>query len=181
MAFAGGELRIALVTAHLPLSAVPAAVTTPSVLHTVRTAWRALREDLGIAQPRIGICGLNPHAGEQGLLGREELEQIGPAVSVLQDEGVDARGPLGAEAAFLAARAGELDLVVAMYHDQGLAPLKAVDFGRSVNWTLGLPIVRVSVDHGTAMELVGTGRADPSSMVSAIELAGAILEQRGVA
>jgi 4-hydroxythreonine-4-phosphate dehydrogenase len=178
MAFAGGRFRVALVTAHLPLSEVPLAITPERVLYTVRTAARALQQDLGIEAPRLGLCGLNPHAGEQGLLGREDQENIAPAVEALRLEGFDARGPMGAESAFLAARQGELDMVVAMYHDQGLAPLKAVDFGRSVNWTLGLPILRVSVDHGTALDLVGTGRADPSSMVSAIQLAREILALR---
>lgn len=178
MAFAGGDLRVALVTVHVPLARVPALVTAERVLHTARTAGRALREDLGIARPRLAICGLNPHAGESGLLGREEIEQIGPAADQLRAEGWEALGPVSAETAFLEARAGRVDLVVAMYHDQGLAPLKAVDFGRSVNWTLGLPIVRTSVDHGTADALVGTGRADPASMVAALRLAREIAGRR---
>jgi 4-hydroxythreonine-4-phosphate dehydrogenase len=178
MGFVGGSLRVVLVTTHIPLSEVPAAITRERVRDTVRTAVKSLRRDLGMASPRVGVCGLNPHAGEQGLLGYEDLEQIAPAVEDLRGEGLDCRGPLGAESAFLAAGAGQLDLVVAMYHDQGLAPLKAVDFGRSVNWSMGLPILRVSVDHGTADALVGTGRADPSSMVSAIQLARQILSHR---
>ncbi|MCB9663148.1 MAG: 4-hydroxythreonine-4-phosphate dehydrogenase PdxA [Alphaproteobacteria bacterium] len=178
MAFTGGELRVALVTVHLPLARVPAAVTSEGVLHTVCRAHEALRDQLGLPAPRLVVCGLNPHAGDDGLLGREELEVIGPAVRAARAQGVDARGPVSAEAAFLDARAGRADLVVAMYHDQGLAPLKAVDFGRSVNWTLGMPIVRTSVDHGTADDLVGTGRADPSSMVAALELASQLADVR---
>lgn len=171
MAFVGGSLRVALVTTHIPLSAVSEAVTPELVLHTVRVAADALREQLGIEAPRLAVCGVNPHAGDEGLLGHEDREQVEPAVRAARQSGIDARGPMSAEAAFLAARRGEVDLVVAMYHDQGLAPLKAVDFGRSVNWTLGLPIIRTSVDHGTAYDLVGTGRADSSSAEAAIRLA----------
>lgn len=171
MAFVGGRFGVALVTVHLPLSAVPAAVTTDAVLHVGQVAARAWRDQLGMAAPRIGVCGLNPHAGEQGMLGREEIEQIAPACERLRAEGWTIQGPISAETAMMEAMAGRLDLVLAMYHDQGLAPLKAVDFGRTVNWTLGLPIHRTSVDHGTADHLVGTGKADPSSMGAAIDLA----------
>jgi len=169
MAFVGGGVRVALVTVHIPLSAVPAAVTFDAVLHTLRTADRALRTQLGLAAPRLAVCGLNPHAGDGGVLGREELEVIGPACDAARAEGIDARGPVSAETAFLDPASS--DLVVAMYHDQGLVPLKRVDFGRSVNWTLGLPIVRTSVDHGTADDLVGTGRARSDSMEAALRLA----------
>jgi 4-hydroxythreonine-4-phosphate dehydrogenase len=178
MAFTGGDLRVALVTVHLALSAVPALVRAPRIERVIAVAAQALRQDLGIAEPRLLVCGLNPHAGEQGLLGREEIEHIAPAVRAACAAGIDARGPVSAESAFLAARRGEADLVVAMYHDQGLAPLKAVDFGRSVNWTLGLPIVRTSVDHGTADELVGTGSADPASFAAALRLAADIARRR---
>ncbi len=171
MAFVGGSVRVALVTVHLPLRAVPDALTTERVAHTVRTADRALRSQLGLTAPRLAVCGLNPHAGDEGLLGREEIDIIEPAVAALRADGIDARGPVSAETAFRWAVAGETDLVVAMYHDQGLAPLKALDFGRSVNWTLGLPIVRTSVDHGTAYDVAWTGAADPTSMRSALELA----------
>ena len=181
MAFAGGDLRVALVTVHLPLALVPGALTRAGVAHTARTAARALHHDLGLPAPRLAICGLNPHAGEGGLLGREEIDTIGPACADLRAEGWSIVGPVSAETAFLEARAGRVDLVVAMYHDQGLAPLKAVDFGRSVNWTLGLPIVRTSVDHGTADDLVGTGRADPASMSAAIRLAEQIIARRAAA
>lgn len=167
MAFVGGALQVALVTVHLPLRRVPDALTEAGVLHTLRAVHAAPAPRRG----RIAVCGLNPHAGDEGLLGDEEARVIGPAVAAAQREGVDAIGPISAEAAFRAAVAGEVAWVVAMYHDQGLAPLKAVDFGRSVNWTLGLPILRTSVDHGTAYDRVGTGQADPGSMIAAWTLA----------
>ena len=172
MAFVGGRLRVALVTTHIPLSAVPEAITPEGVLHTVVTAANALEVQLGLQQPRVVVCGVNPHAGDGGLLGHEDEERVRPGVQRARESGIDAVGPMSAGAAFLAARRGEADLVVAMYHDQGLAPLKAVDFGRCVNWTLGLPLIRTSVDHGTAYDLVGTGRADWSSAAAAIDLAG---------
>ena len=171
MAFAGGRMRVALVTVHIPLSAVPSAITVERVRYVVRTAHAALRKDLGIAKPRLVVCGLNPHAGEDGELGREELEVIGPACEAERAEGRDVLGPISAEAAVRMGADGRADLVVAMYHDQGLAPLKLLDFGDSVNWTLGLPIIRTSVDHGTADDIAGTGTADPSSMHAAIRLA----------
>jgi 4-hydroxythreonine-4-phosphate dehydrogenase len=178
MAFAGGKVRVALVTAHIPLVEVKDSVTEARVLHVVRTAANALRHDLGVPEPRIAVCGLNPHAGEGGVLGVTDIEQIGPACMILRQEGWDVHGPMSAETAFMGALRKEFDLVVAMYHDQGLVPLKVIDFGRSVNWTLGLPIVRTSVDHGTACDLVGTGRADPSSMQAAIRLAVEIVKRR---
>lgn len=179
MAFVGGELRVALVTTHIPLMEVGAALDRADIARVVHTAAAALRDDLGLAAPRIAVCGLNPHAGEDGLLGREELDTIGPACDDLRGGGLPVLGPVSAETAFLQARLGAIDLIVAMYHDQGLAPLKAVDFGRSVNWTLGLPMVRTSVDHGTADALVGTGTADPASMRAALRLAREIVDRRG--
>lgn len=178
MAFVGGELRVALVTTHIPLMEVGAALKAADIERVVRTAEVALRADLGLEAPRVVVCGLNPHAGEDGLLGTEELDIIGPACDRLRAAGMGVDGPVSAETAFLAARQGRADLIVAMYHDQGLAPLKAVDFGRSVNWTLGLPIVRTSVDHGTADALVGTGTADPASMQAALRLARRIVARR---
>lgn len=178
MAFAGGDLRVALVTTHMPLMSVGAALTVERIAETVRISHRALTGDLGLEAPRIAVCGLNPHAGEGGLLGREEIETIGPACDLLRAEGIDVLGPVSAETAFLQAQLRRVEMVVAMYHDQGLAPLKAVDFGRSVNWTLGLPIIRTSVDHGTADHLVGTGEADPSSMGAALGLAERVLRRR---
>jgi 4-hydroxythreonine-4-phosphate dehydrogenase len=126
-------------------------------------------EQLGLPRPRLAVCGLNPHAGDGGVLGREEIEIIAPACEAARAEGIEVWGPVSAETAFC--EADRSDVVVAMYHDQGLAPLKRTDFGRSVNWTLGLPIVRTSVDHGTADALVGTGQASPASMEAAIRLA----------
>lgn len=169
MAFVGGSVRVALVTVHHALRDVPALVTEARVLRTLRVVDRALRAQLGLAAPRIAVCGLNPHAGEAGLLGREELDHIEPAVRRARAEGIDATGPVSAEAAFMHPETS--DLIVAMYHDQGLVPLKRVDFGRTVNWTMGLPIVRTSVDHGTADELVGTGRARSDSLQAALTLA----------
>ena len=178
MAFTGSTMRVALVTTHLPLADVPSAVTSAMVEHTVRTAHRALIDDLGLEAPRLYVCGLNPHAGEDGELGKTEKTVIAPVIERLRGEGMSVEGPICAEAAFMTAARGEVDMVVAMYHDQGLVPLKVVDFGRSVNWTLGLPIIRTSVDHGTADALVGTGNADPSSMQAAIRLAMDIVRRR---
>ncbi len=174
MAFVGGSVRVALVTVHLPLREVADALTVPRIVATVRTAHEALVAQLGLASPRLLVCGLNPHAGDEGLLGREELDVVEPAVAACRAEGLDAVGPVSAETAFRQALHGQGDMVVAMYHDQGLAPLKALEAvseGGSVNWTLGLPIVRTSVDHGTADDIAGKGIADERSMVAAIELA----------
>ncbi len=184
MAFVGGAVRVALVTVHLPLREVADAVTTERVLHTIRTADGALRGQLGLSTPRLAVCGLNPHAGDGGLLGHEDASVIAPAVAAAHAIGIEARGPVSSESAFRMAVAGTVDLVVAMYHDQGLAPLKSLDVRRgphagtdgppvssSVNWTLGLPIVRTSVDHGTADDIAGQGLADPSSMRAALALA----------
>ncbi len=169
MAFVGGGVRVALVTVHHALRDVPALITAARVAATLRVVDRALRTQLGLSTPRIAVCGLNPHAGEAGLLGREELDEIGPAIATARAEGVLAHGPVSAEEAFMHPESA--DLILAMYHDQGLAPLKRVDFGHTVNWTMGLPIVRTSVDHGTADALVGTGRARAESMIAALALA----------
>lgn len=171
MAFAGGSVRVALVTTHIPLVDVDQQISPGRVRRVVEVAHAALRQELGIETPRIALCGVNPHAGEGGLIGRIEVDTLGPMANELRAEGINVVGPISAEAAFMEAARGEFDLVVAMYHDQGLVPLKVLDFGRSVNWTLGLPIVRTSVDHGTADALVGTGTADHGSMVAAIQLA----------
>ena len=144
------------------------AVSQAAVEHVLRTVSAASRTQLGLHAPRIAVCGLNPHAGDGGLLGREEIDHIAPAVKQAVADGIDARGPVSAEAAFRQAADGKVDWVIAMYHDQGLAPLKLVDFGRSVNWTLGLPMIRTSVDHGTADDIAGQGIADPSAMLAAI-------------
>ncbi len=171
MAFAGKRFCTSLVTAHLPLAAVPAAISEERVLNTLRQSHAFLQRYRGQGAPRLVVCGLNPHAGEGGVLGSEEVEVIRPACEVARDEGIDVLGPLSAEAAFRLHAGGGADLVVAMYHDQGLAPLKLVEFGDLVNVTLGLPLVRTSVDHGTAMDIAGEGIADPRSMVAALGLA----------
>lgn len=171
MAFVGRRLRVVLATVHLPLREVPGALDQAGLLHAMRTAHAALRRDLGVPEPILAVCGLNPHAGDAGLIGREEIEIIGPTCDLLRVEGLDVRGPMSAETAARDAAEGRADLLVAMYHDQGLIPLKLLDFGHAVNWTLGLPIVRTSVDHGTADDIAGRGIADPGSMVAAIALA----------
>ncbi len=178
MAFAGGSIRVALVTTHIPLDEVTEAITPDRVEYVLRASHAALQVDLGIADPLMAVCGLNPHAGESGKLGGTEQRVVGPVVERLKREGMRLVGPMSAETAFMEARKGAYDLVVAMYHDQGLVPLKVLDFGQSVNWTLGIPIVRTSVDHGTADALVGTGKADHASMMSAIRLALRIVENR---
>ena len=171
MMLVGGGLRVALATTHLPLAKVPGAITRESLGLTLDVLDRDLRERFGIARPHIAVAGLNPHAGESGLLGREEIDVIGPAIEAARERGIDADGPWPADTLFVPARAKGLDAILAMYHDQGLAPLKYASFGHGVNVTLGLPLVRTSVDHGTALDLAGTGRAEPDSMLAAIELA----------
>ncbi len=178
MAFVGGELRVALVTVHVPLRRVPDLLTPGHILHVLQTCHTALQRDLGIERPRLLVCGLNPHAGDGGALGTEEITAISPAVDQARARGIEAIGPISAEAAFMKARQDGGDMVIAMYHDQGLAPLKAIDFGRSVNWTLGLPIIRTSVDHGTADDLVGRNLADEASMVAALTHAHRLATQR---
>ncbi len=175
MAFVGGSVRVALVTVHHALRDVPALITEARVYRTLETVDRALRGQLGLARPRIAVCGLNPHAGEGGLLGREELDEIAPAIARARQAGIDVSGPISAEEAFM--HPDGCDLILAMYHDQGLAPLKRVDFGRTVNWTMGLPIVRTSVDHGTADALVGTGLARSDSMEAALRLCDQLSRQ----
>ncbi|HTH49831.1 MAG TPA: 4-hydroxythreonine-4-phosphate dehydrogenase PdxA [Candidatus Limnocylindria bacterium] len=163
-------LRVALATTHLPLKDVAAALTVEGVAQAIELAAEACAR-LGLARRRIGVCGLNPHAGEGGKMGREEIEVIAPAVVLARSRGVDCHGPAAADTLFHRVFLGDFDAVVAMYHDQGLVPLKMVAFDNGVNWTLGLPFVRTSPDHGTAYDLVGQGRADPSSMEAAIQLA----------
>jgi 4-hydroxythreonine-4-phosphate dehydrogenase len=174
-ATASGPLRVALTTTHIPLSAVPAAITEALLLRTVRIVADDLVAKFRIARPRIAVCGLNPHAGEGGYLGREEIEIIAPALVALRAEGIDVAGPLPADTVFVPTKTGEFDCVVAMYHDQGLPVLKHASFGHGVNVTLGLPIVRTSVDHGTALDLAadsaGARSADPGSMFAAVDLA----------
>jgi 4-hydroxythreonine-4-phosphate dehydrogenase len=171
----GGWLRVALATTHLPLSAVPAAITRDGLTRTLHTVAAELVAKFGIAAPRIAVCGLNPHAGEGGYLGREDIEIIEPAIAALRRGAIDVVGPVPADTVFVPATAQRFDCIVAMYHDQGLPALKAASFGHGVNVTLGLPIVRTSVDHGTALDLATDGAkarsADPGSMFAAMELA----------
>jgi 4-hydroxythreonine-4-phosphate dehydrogenase len=171
MMLTAGDLRVALVTTHLPLAEVPAAITVDRVQRTLEIIDRDLRDRLGIDRPRLLVCGLNPHAGEGGHLGREEIEVIQPVISRLVEAGVEALGPLPADTAFTRDRLAQADVVVAMYHDQGLPVLKYAGFGQAVNVTLGLPIIRTSVDHGTALDIAGTGRAEPGSLLAAITMA----------
>lgn len=168
MMLANPVLRVALLTTHLPLRAVADAVTDAALERALRILQNALTRDFGIAAPRIAVLGLNPHAGEDGQLGREELEIMRPALDRLRAEGMRLDGPLPADTAFLPARLRDTDAVLAIYHDQGLPVLKHADFANAVNITLGLPYPRVAVDHGTALDLAGTGLADPSSLFAAI-------------
>lgn len=171
MMLVGDRLRVALATTHLPLSQVPAAITRESLASTLRILHADLVRRFGIASPRILVAGLNPHAGEGGHLGREEIEVLGPVLDALRAEGLRLEGPLPADTLFHPARLADADCVLAMYHDQGLPVLKYASFGRGVNVTLGLPFIRTSVDHGTALERAGTGEVDPGSLIAAIELA----------
>ncbi|MBK1723339.1 4-hydroxythreonine-4-phosphate dehydrogenase PdxA [Thiocystis violacea] len=172
------ELRVALATTHLPLSEVSRAITRPHLTRVVEILHRDLRDTFGIADPRVLVCGLNPHAGEGGHLGREELEVIEPVLALLRERGWNLVGPLPADTAFVPDRLAQADAVLAMYHDQGLPVLKHLGFGRAVNVTLGLPIIRTSVDHGTALDLAGTAKADLGSLSAAVEMASAMVQHR---
>ena len=171
MMLATHGLRVALVTTHLPLKDVAAAITPERLSRVTRILAHDLRTKFGIAQPRILVCGLNPHAGEGGHLGREEIEVIEPALQQLRGEGIDLIGPLPADTLFTPKHLEHCDAVLAMYHDQGLPVLKYEGFGAAVNVTLGLPIIRTSVDHGTALDLAGSGRIDSGSLQVALQTA----------
>ena len=171
MMLASPNLRVALVTTHLPLSGVSGAITAERLQATLAVLHDDLRTRFGIDSPRIMVLGLNPHAGEDGVLGREEIEIVQPLLRSLAEQGLEVSGPVPADTAFTPRRLRSCDAVLAMYHDQGLPPIKALAFGETVNVTLGLPIVRTSVDHGTALDLAGSGRADPESMYHAAQLA----------
>ncbi|NKB46528.1 MAG: 4-hydroxythreonine-4-phosphate dehydrogenase PdxA [Legionellales bacterium] len=171
MMLAADELRVALVTTHLPLVKVPSAITGELIIETVHIVQRALQQQFHIKHPRLLVCGLNPHAGEQGHLGGEELAVISPALHTLQQAGIAVTGPLPADTIFAAHHLANADVVIAMYHDQGLPVVKYHSFGHAVNVTLGLPIIRTSVDHGTALDLAGSGNADPGSLLAAVNLA----------
>jgi 4-hydroxythreonine-4-phosphate dehydrogenase len=171
MMLTGGGMRVALATTHLALRAVPDAITAELLESVLRIIQRDLTRRFGIAHPHILVAGLNPHAGEDGYLGREEIEVMIPVLNKLRAEGINISAPLPADTLFTPQRLTQCDCVLTMYHDQGLPVLKHASFGRGVNVTLGLPIIRTSVDHGTALELAGTGRADVGSLLEAIQMA----------
>jgi 4-hydroxythreonine-4-phosphate dehydrogenase len=171
MLLAAPGMRVALATTHLPLKHVSAAITVESLCAIAAIMDADLRKWWGIQTPRIAVCGLNPHAGEGGYLGDEEIKVIQPAIKLMRERGIQASGPLPADTAFVPQMLAACDAVLAMYHDQGLPVIKHAGFDKTVNITLGLPIVRTSVDHGTALDLAGTGRADPGSLASAIRVA----------
>lgn len=171
MMLVGGGMRVALATTHLPLTQVSAAITADSLSTTIRILHHDLVHKFGIAQPRIYVAGLNPHAGENGYLGMEEIDTINPVLDHLRGEGMQLIGALPADTMFSQKNLSQADAFLAMYHDQGLAVLKHASFGEGVNITLGLPIIRTSVDHGTALDIAGSGKADLGSMLSAIQLA----------
>ncbi|MEZ4601259.1 MAG: 4-hydroxythreonine-4-phosphate dehydrogenase PdxA [Syntrophotaleaceae bacterium] len=171
MMLAGERLRVCLVTTHLALRDVPGALNTPDILETIRITDSSLRRFFGLSRPRLAVLALNPHAGEGGRFGDEETRIIAPAIETARREGILASGPHSADALFHFAARGDYDAVICMYHDQGLIPLKLLHFSDGVNVTLGLPIIRTSVDHGTAYDLAGTGRADSASLVAAVRMA----------
>jgi 4-hydroxythreonine-4-phosphate dehydrogenase len=178
MMLAGPSLKVTLVTIHCPLSAVPGMLNREKVVETITMTYTALNQDFGLDHPRLAVAALNPHAGEGGLFGKEERSVITPAIETARLSGMDVSGPLAPDTVFFRAVEGEFDAVVCMYHDQGLIPIKLLHFHDAVNVTLGLPIVRVSVDHGTAYDIAGRGVANPRSLIKAIETAGAIARTR---
>ncbi len=170
MMFWSDRLRVVLATVHIPLAEVPSAVTRSGLAHVIRLTASSLPR-FGIASPRLAVAGLNPHAGEQGLLGREDLDVVAPAIADARASGLSVQGPFPADTLFVRALRGEFDAVIALYHDQGLIPVKMAAFGRAVNVTLGLPIVRTSVDHGTAFDIARQGTAEAGSLIEAVLLA----------
>ncbi|MBM4238039.1 MAG: 4-hydroxythreonine-4-phosphate dehydrogenase PdxA [Gammaproteobacteria bacterium] len=181
MLLVAGELRVALATTHLPLRRVPDAIKAPMLLDILRIMHQDLKSAFGIAEPRIAVCGLNPHAGENGLLGDEDLREIAPAIEAARAAGIQAFGPVPADTAFVPREMAKADAYLAMFHDQGLPVLKHAGFGAAVNVTLGLPVIRTSVDHGTALSLAGSGRADVGSLRAAVELAIDLVQRRRAA
>ena len=181
MMLAGPQLRTVPMTVHCALSEVPGRLSVELIVNRCRIVARALRQDFGIAAPRLAISGLNPHAGEEGRMGREEIEIIAPAITALRTLGIDATGPHPADTLFAPHKRPTYDVAVAMYHDQALVPLKALDFDQGVNVTLGLPIVRTSPDHGTAFDIAGKGIASPNAMIAAIRMAGEMAARRAQA
>ena len=178
MMLAGTTLRVALVTIHCALKDVPALLNCGKIRKTITVTAKALREDFGFENPRLAVAALNPHAGESGLFGSEEQEVISPAIRMAKGEGYSVVGPLPADTLFHRAVSGQFEAVIAMYHDQGLIPLKLMHFSDAVNVTLGLPIIRTSVDHGTAYDIAGTGQGDPSSLKAAIRTAATMVKNR---
>ena len=178
MMLAGPDLRVVPVTIHIPLADVPGALTTDLIVETARITARDLRARFGIKEPRLALSGLNPHAGEGGSMGREEIEVIKPAIEVLGGEGLTVSGPHPADTMFHAEARRRYDVALCMYHDQALVPLKTLDFDRGVNVTLGLPFVRTSPDHGTAFDIAGKGIARPDSLIAALRMAGDMAERR---
>lgn len=178
MMLAGDNFRVVLATIHCALREVPERLRTDDLFRLIALTHSSLQSDFGLDHPRVGVAALNPHGSEGGLFGREEAEIIVPAVQQAQDAGLNVTGPLPADTIFVKHHKGEFDAVVVMYHDQGLIPLKLLHFGNAVNVTLGLPIIRTSVDHGTAYDLAGTGQADPGSLKAAIRMATAMAQAR---
>jgi 4-hydroxythreonine-4-phosphate dehydrogenase len=181
MMLACPELRVVPVTVHLALREALAALSTERIVTAGRIAAAALKRDFAVAEPRLAVAGLNPHAGENGTLGREEIDIIAPAVAALRKAGVNAEGPMPADTLFHEGARQRHDAVICMYHDQALIPLKTIDFAGGVNVTLGLPFIRTSPDHGTALDIAGSGRADPASLIAALSLAGAMASRREAA
>ncbi|MDA0739355.1 MAG: 4-hydroxythreonine-4-phosphate dehydrogenase PdxA [Nitrospirae bacterium] len=177
MMLLGGPLKILFVTTHLSIRKLPDALTTKGIFKAIQLAHKALREHFQISRPRVGVAALNPHAGEHGLFGNEEHTIIAPAVKKAKEAGIRVLGPLPADTLFGAAVRGDYDVIIAMYHDQGLIPLKTIAFGQCINMTVGLPIIRTSVDHGTAYDIAGKGKADPQSLIQAITLAARLNSQ----
>jgi 4-hydroxythreonine-4-phosphate dehydrogenase len=171
MMLAGDRLRVVLVTIHVPLRDVPVILSRQKIVKTIKLAWQALNERFGIKSPRIAVSGLNPHAGEGGMFGDEEKNIIAPAIHDAGNQGFYASGPFPPDTIFYHAANKRYDAVISMYHDQGLIPFKLIHFNNGVNTTLGLPIIRTSVDHGTAYDIAGTGIADPGSLIAAINMA----------
>lgn len=178
MMLASDALRVVPLTIHMPLAQVPHAITAAAIVETGEIMLAALTRDFGVAHPRLAVAGLNPHAGEDGVLGAEDRAQIAPAVATLRARGHDVRGPLSADTLFHAEARARYDAALCMYHDQALIPIKTLSFWDGVNVTLGLPIVRTSPDHGTAFDIAGTGKADARSMIAAIRMAARMADAR---
>jgi 4-hydroxythreonine-4-phosphate dehydrogenase len=178
MMLAGNKLRVSLVTIHCALKDVPHILSTDIIFNTIAITSKALRQDFGFKKPRLAVAALNPHAGESGLFGSEENDLILPAVRKALKAGLNVSGPFAPDTVFVRAASGEFDAVISMYHDQGLIPLKLLHFSDAVNVTLGLPIIRTSVDHGTAYDIAGKGKADASSLKAAIKLAAVMAVNR---